>query len=65
MFTEVNPDKGTETPAEVKKSPLEMLKEFTEVNPDKGTETYMMMLYQEHQKKFTEVNPDKGTETLF
>ena len=36
MFTEVNPDKGTETLLKV--LIIDGL-EFTEVNPDKGTET--------------------------
>ena len=37
MFTEVNPDKGTETiPVKFDLTTLNM---FTEVNPDKGTET--------------------------
>ena len=37
MFTEVNPDKGTETLLWV--IPTKSCSSFTEVNPDKGTET--------------------------
>ena len=38
MFTEVNPDKGTETILIYFEFNILIL-EFTEVNPDKGTET--------------------------
>ena len=37
MFTEANPDKGTETLPVMPIGQPNML--FTEVNPDKGTET--------------------------
>ena len=37
VFTEVNPDKGTETNNLISAHLLNKL--FTEVNPDKGTET--------------------------
>ena len=37
MFTEANPDKGTETHMQILIQKL--LLEFTEANPDKGTET--------------------------
>ena len=48
MFTEVNPDKGTETFIPV--YPLSIIfEEFTEVNPDKGTETkYQIMVIVHH-----------------
>ena len=36
-FTEVNPDKGTETGEDLPEVIKSMM--FTEVNPDKGTET--------------------------
>ena len=39
MFTEVNPDKGTETFSYPPRSII-YYDTFTEVNPDKGTETY-------------------------
>ena len=38
LFTEVNPDKGTETLSHIQTS-IHLLNKFTEVNPDKGTET--------------------------
>ena len=38
MFTEVNPDKGTETSSK-NIIAIMMADPFTEVNPDKGTET--------------------------
>ena len=41
MFTEVNPDKGTETKG-IMLYWITMIK-FTEVNPDKGTETLEQM----------------------
>ena len=63
-FTEVNPDKGTETITRVEHVYLKDIIGFTEVNPDKGTETKPLIqsriLY---HHSFTEVNPDKGTET--
>ena len=37
-FTEVNPDKGTET-VSLAYDTLPCTRAFTEVNPDKGTET--------------------------
>ena len=37
-FTEVNPDKGTETGISLN-STSHIFAKFTEVNPDKGTET--------------------------
>ena len=62
-FTEVNPDKGTETlvlPAVIFWKNIQ----FTEVNPDKGTETISDLAIElSDVMKFTEVNPDKGTET--
>ena len=42
MFTETNPDKGTETAAEEVMKPE--IVEFTETNPDKGTETLYWLL---------------------
>ena len=62
MFTETNPDKGTETSSLQISIACSLV--FTETNPDKGTETgsflihYLMIL-----PLFTETNPDKGTET--
>ena len=37
LFTEINPDKGTETMFQVVQNHHYI--EFTEINPDKGTET--------------------------
>ena len=63
QFTEVNPDKGTETSFETLL--IYMFHLFTEVNPDKGTETNLSTYcYQSTALQFTEVNPDKGTETM-
>ena len=59
-FTEVNPDKGTETLFQLAYATRYP---FTEVNPDKGTETLHGFLIQLLLFLFTEVNPDKGTET--
>ena len=39
LFTEVNPDKGTETPLFFVLGEHFCFTRFTEVNPDKGTET--------------------------
>ena len=39
-FTEVNPDKGTETITSTMETGMHL--PFTEVNPDKGTETYQL-----------------------
>ena len=65
MFTETNPDKGTETSVAIIPVILIIIL-FTETNPDKGTETMIMKTLQlKHQVlTFTETNPDKGTETL-
>ena len=62
MFTETNPDKGTETIINCYHGILDIM--FTETNPDKGTETITVLaLYKSDGIKFTETNPDKGTET--
>ena len=63
MFTETNPDNGTETKLD-EKGKWGRIK-FTETNPDKGTETGSQRLtfLIAPNKSFTETNPDKGTET--
>ena len=43
-FTEVNPDKGTETLLYFSYKDLTSSK-FTEVNPDKGTETKIYLMF--------------------
>ena len=67
MFTETNPDKGTETILIIIRSGIEYI-EFTETNPDKGTETCeitSIYSWELCKRMFTETNPDKGTETDF
>ena len=62
MFTETNPDKGTETVSTQQIREVHL--KFTETNPDKGTETYgVYTSNQSREDMFTETNPDKGTET--
>ena len=65
MFTETNPDKGTET-LSILLTVSTTTSLFTETNPDKGTETlpysrkdYLLLILE-----FTETNPDKGKETF-
>ena len=47
MFTEVNPDKGTETNTAIGAA-KNSADQFTEVNPDKGTETLIYYFTIQH-----------------
>ena len=63
MFTDDNPDKGTETYKLSYNSDFHNT--FTDDNPDKGTETITIsFILISFYKKFTDDNPDKGTETF-
>ena len=63
MFTEVNPDKGTETSLAVPDNPFNAfsLQKLTPIRGRKHHLIYDQIYYQ--KPEFTEVNPDKGTET--
>ena len=58
LFTEVNPDKGTETTVKIK--PYQINLEFTEVNPDKGTETVESGLIIFHDESLQKLTPIRG-----
>ena|GEM_PF-6292946 len=63
-FTEVNPDKGTETiiiTSVIKDSVGDSLQKLT---PIRGRKPIGNAPGRKHSKVFTEVNPDKGTETI-
>ena len=58
-FTEVNPDKGTET--HLKHLHRTSRSTFTEVNPDKGTETSLqLMLILQHRDSLQKLTPIRG-----
>ena len=62
-FTEVNPDKGTETPLMVVVTKLVNIS-LQKLTPIRGRKQYLYLVQTTYQMiVFTEVNPDKGTET--
>ena len=64
MFTEANPDKGTETMRSLHFSNLCL--RLQKLTPIRGRKPALITaIPTPAYTKFTEVNPDKGTETLF
>ena len=62
MFTEVNPDKGTETLLNPRYSFF--TKCLQKLTPIRGRKRVAALFISAFAKLFTEVNPDKGTETF-
>ena len=57
MFTETNPDKGTET---IIACCMLAFIEFTETNPDKGTETSLKELEKNREDSLQKLTPIRG-----
>ena len=65
-FTEINPDKGTETEASVRGASAWNIM-FTEINPDKGTETISAFdnIWNALPKSLQKLTPIRGRKQYF